>query len=367
MRSLKQAISRITTVAIIVIIVVAGGLVAYYAVSTSPTSSTVSTSSTSAVSTSPTSSTVSTSSTSSSISNSSSLTTVTIGTSVGFSEVYYLPMIVAQEKGFWAENGLQVTWQKFNGGPAETQAFASGQLNIGLTGCGTIFDAVSRGIGMKNIGTYMNTTEFGLIVASNSTIKTLNELNGSTLAVTSTTGIEYVYSQIIASKYNLKFNYVTTGALPNSLALLESGKAQAIDFTIGSVAPQIQSGVLRVIYNDSSALPSPWAEFCIATTNSFIQSSPNVLKAVDAAFAQTIQYIVNNPSFAEQVILNFTKSNSNVSELIYNQILSSWNPSLSIDVNALTNVDNVYVQYGITPSNIAVNVNQTYTTAFVPK
>lgn len=340
MPSLKQAMSRITIVVVIVIIVVAAGLVAYYAVSTSSTSSTVSTS--------------------------SSLTSVTIGTAVGFSEVYYLPMIIAQEKGFWADNGLQVTWQKFNGGPAENQAFSAGQLNIGLTGCGVIFDAASRAIGIKNIGTYMNTTEFALTVASNSTIKTLNQLNGSTIAVTSTTGLEYVYSEIIASEYHLKFNYVTTGALPNSLALVESDKAQAVDFTVGSMAPQIQAGVLRVIYNDSLALPSPWAEFCIAATNNFIQSNSKVLKAVDGAFAQTIQYIVSNPSFAEQVILNFTKSNANVSDLIYNEVLSTWNPSLSIDANALTNVDNVYVQYGITPSNIAVNVNQTYTTEFVP-
>lgn len=352
-------------IAMVIVGVIVGGSV--YGVMTSTVTSTVTSTSVSTVTISPTvQSTSSTTTSSTTSSSSSALTPITIGTAVAFSEVYYLPMMVAAQQGFWAQHGLQVTWQKFTGGPAETQALASGQLSVGLTGCGVIFDAVSRGIGIKNVGTYMNTTEFGIIVATNSSINTIDQLNGSTIAITSTTGLEHVYSQIIAQKNHLNFNYVTTGSLPNSLALLESGKAQAIDFTVGSVASQIQAGQLKTIYNDTVALPSSWAEFCIAATNSFIQSSPAVLKEVDAAFAQTIQYIINNPSYAEQIILNFTKSNSNVASLVYNTILPTWNPSLASSSTALTNVDNVYVQYGITPSNIAVGVNETYTNAYIP-
>ncbi len=361
-------------IAIVIVAVIVGGSVYGVMASVSSTvTSTVTSTSVSTVTvsptqqtttTSPSSTTTTTSSTTSSAST--ALTPVTIGTAVAFSEVYYLPMMVAEQQGFWAQHGLQVTWQKFTGGPSETQALASGQLSIGLTGCGVIFDAVSRGIGIKNVGTYMNDTEFSIIVATNSSINTIDDLNGSTFAVTSTTGLEHVYSQIVAQKNNLTFNYVTTGGLPNSLALVESGKAQALDFTVGSVASQIQAGVLKTVYNDTVALPSPWAEFCIAATNSFIQSSPSVLSAVNAAFSQTIQYIVNNPTYAKQVILNFTKSNSAVANLVYDSILSTWNPSLVNSPTALANVDNVYVQYGITPSNIAVGVNATYTNAFVP-
>ncbi|HZW54814.1 MAG TPA: ABC transporter substrate-binding protein [Nitrososphaerales archaeon] len=368
MFSLKQAITGITIAIIIVIIVVAGAIVAYYAISSQSGPTSHSTSSSTPTLASSSSSSLSSSFSSPTIvsaSSSGALTPVTIGSAVAFSEVYYLPMIIAQEKGFWAQHGLEVTWQKFNGGPAETAALAAGQIGIGLTGCGVIFDAVTRGIGIKNIGTYMNTTEFSIIVASNSTIKTLNDLNGTTLAVTSTTGLEQAYAQIVASKNHLHFNYVTTGGLPNSLALVESGKAQALDFTVGSVASQIQSGLLRNVYNDSAALPTPWAEFCIAATNNFIQSNPTVLKEVDAAFSQTIQFILNNPSFAEQVVLNFTKSNSNVASLVYNSVKASWNPSLSIDATALTNVDNVYLKYGITPNTNPASVNQTYTTEFL--
>ena len=293
-------------------------------------------------------------------------TNVTIGTAVGFSEVYYLPRIVAQEKGFWAQNGLNVTWQKFLGAPAMYQSFASDQLNVGLTNAGSSFDSASRGVAVKITGVYMNTTEFGIIVPANSTAKSMSDLNGSTFAVTATNGLEQVYTEIVAQKFHIKVNYVQTGSLPNSLALLQNGQAQAMDFTVGSVAALVNAGKLRVIYNVTNALPSPWAEFAITATNTFIQNSPGTLKKIETALSQTINYIVSNPSFAEGVILNFTKSNAAVASLVYNTIKSSWNPSLSISATALTNVANVYVQYGITPSNIATNVSNVYTTQFVP-
>lgn len=331
----KKALSTVAVLVIAIIIIVAAGLGSYFLFFQAPTSS-------------------------------GGNTNVTIGTAVGFSEVYYLPMIVAQEKGFWAQNGLNVTWQKFLGAPAMYQSFASSQLSVGLTNAGSTFDSASRGIGVKITGVYMNTTEFGIIVPGNSSAKTVSDLNGSTFAVTATNGLEQVYTQIVAQKFHIKVNYVQTGSLPNSLALLQNGQAKAMDFTVGSVAALVSAGKLRVIYNVTNALPSPWGEFAITATNTFIQNSPSTLKKIETALSQTINYIVNNPSFAEGVILNFTKSNAAVAALVYNTIEPSWNPSLSISLQALTNVANVYVQYGITPSNIATNVTNVYTTQFVP-
>ncbi|MDG6997343.1 MAG: ABC transporter substrate-binding protein [Nitrososphaerota archaeon] len=330
----RKAVNVVLAVIIIVILVIVAAVgIYYFTMSKSPTSSEID---------------------------------VTVGTAVGVSEVYYLPMIIAQEKGFWAANGLNVTWQKFLGAPPMYQAFAASQLNVGLTAAGSTFDSVSRGIGVKLIGVYLNVTEFGIIVNANSSFHTVNELNGSTFAVTATNGLEAVYAQIIANKYHLVFHYVQTGSLPNSLALLEKGQAQAMDFTVGSVASLLQAGKLRVIYNDSEALPSPWAEFGVTATNNFIQNDASTLKKINLALSETIQFILNNPSFAEGVIENFTQSNPQVAAYVYGVLQSSWNPSLSMNPQALSNVDNVYVQYGITPSASAANVSSIYTTQFLP-
>ena len=177
---------------------------------------------------------------------------------------------------------------------------------------------------------------------------------------------ERISAEIIANKYHLVFHYVQTGSLPNSLALLEKGQAQAMDFTVGSVAALVQAGKLRVIYNDTDALPSPWAEFGITATNSYIQNNGPTLKKINLALSETIRFILNNPSFAEGVVENFTQSNSQVGAYVYGVLQSSWNPSLSIGTQALSNVDNVYVQYGITPSASAASVTSIYTTQFLP-
>lgn len=300
------------------------------------------------------------------ISSQQSSTNIIIGSAVAFAVDYYLPMIVAQEKGIWSQNGLNVTWQKFLGGPAESQAFAAGQIGVGLTGAGTSIDAYSRGIPMNIVGVYEQHTSFGLIVNGSSQIKSLTDLNGSTIAVTSTTGLEAVYAQIVAQKFHLKFNFITTGTLPNSLALLTTGKAQAIDYAETAVVGQIVAGQLRIIYNDSSVLPTPWAEFAIVASSNMINNNPTILHKVVTSFSQAIQFIANNPSFCEQVIQNFSNSSPEVAAVTYNMLVSSWNPSLSIKIQALQNAQGIYVNYGITPSNIAVNISLTYTSSFLP-
>lgn len=351
-------------IAIVVVGVIVGGSV--YGVMASVSSTVTTTVTSTAVSTVTVGPTQQTSTASSASTSPSQLTPVTIGSAVAFAVDYYLPILVAQDKGIWAQNGLDVTWQKFLGGPAESQAFASGQIGVGLTAAGASIDSYSRGVPMKIVADYEQRTSFGLIVNGSSSINSLTQLNGSTIAVTSTTGLEAVYAKIVAQKYNLTFNFVTTGSLPNSLALVASGKAVAIDYAETAVVDQLVSGQLRIVYNDSSILPTPWAEFVIAASNNMINNNPATLHKVVTAFSQTIQFIINNPAYSEQVIQNFSKSSPEVATQTYNMLVSSWIPSLAINPVALQNVQGIYVNYGITPSNIAANISSTYTTSFLP-
>src|SRR3972149_1156428 len=68
------------------------------------------------------------------------------GTSIRTYPPYYLPVMAAEEKGFWKENGLEVEWTPFRGGGPFMQALAAGALKIGYTAAATAFQAGAGGV-----------------------------------------------------------------------------------------------------------------------------------------------------------------------------------------------------------------------------
>lgn len=64
-------------------------------------------------------------------------------TGVKGSANYYLPLMAAEEKGFWKENSLQVEWVPFRGGGSMFRSVAAGAVKIGFTGTPSVVQATS--------------------------------------------------------------------------------------------------------------------------------------------------------------------------------------------------------------------------------
>ena len=58
---------------------------------------------------------------------------VKIGTPLKFQAVFAMPMLAAEEKGFWKQQGLEVEWVPFTGEVPMQQAVATGVLQLAVT------------------------------------------------------------------------------------------------------------------------------------------------------------------------------------------------------------------------------------------
>ncbi len=92
--------------------------------------------------------------------------------------------IIAVEGGYFAREGLEVKASRFNSGPACAEAIYSGSADIGTMGDTTAIITVSRDDRFVIVGSHgQGEHRHRLVVASNSTIQTVEDLQGKTVGV----------------------------------------------------------------------------------------------------------------------------------------------------------------------------------------
>src|SRR5579862_8999823 len=155
------------------------------------------------------------------------------GASVGF--------LMAHEKGFYRDAGLDVTILAGKGSGTTAQLVASKATQIGFSDGFVVGNSISKGLAIKTVGTIYRRDPAAIMVLDESPIKTPKDLEGRTVAMTAGSaqfqqwpafvkgaGVDPAKIQII--------NIDPAGVGP----ALVSGKADAIGGYVFSYAPSIQ-------------------------------------------------------------------------------------------------------------------------------
>lgn len=143
------------------------------------------------------------------------------------SSMDYFPLAVAQQKGYFAEEGLDVTLQKFYAPNDRDAALQSGNLD------GTILDytggAIQRAGGISLQFTSQCDGTFALMAGKGSGIASVNDLKGKNLAVSRNTVIDFC-TDMALEKARLSDADITKSEInkiPLRLEMLRNGKIDA--------------------------------------------------------------------------------------------------------------------------------------------
>ena len=163
------------------------------------------------------------------------------------SSMDYLPLAVAQEQGFFQEEGVDVTINKFYSANERDAAFQSGNLD------GTIIDytgaAIQRagGVGLK-VASQCDGT-FVLVAGGDSGVNGVDDLVGKSLAVSRNTVIDFC-TDFVLDKANIALsdvNKVEINKIPLRLEMLRNGKIDATMLPDPFVTIALQSGNKSII------------------------------------------------------------------------------------------------------------------------
>ena len=163
-----------------------------------------------------------------------------------------IPFIIAQEKGYFKEEGVDVELQYFKSAMDRESALQSGNLDGGVSDMLAAGFAKAGGFDVKI--TSSTNGNYCLIAGTGNTAKSLAEMKGQNISVSKNTIIEFVLDEMLAQNNMTEadINKTVIPQIPTRLEMLQNGKLDGavLPEPMGSIA--IKNGSYLV--NSSEAM-----------------------------------------------------------------------------------------------------------------
>ena len=207
--------------------------------------------------------------------------------------MYGVPYAVAMDKGFFKKAGIDITGiLTSKGGGTTVRNVLAGGLPYGEVSLAAAIAAINQGLDIKIVnGGAQNVADAFWVTMPNSDVKTLKDLVGKKMAITSPKAVTDMLSIMLLEKSGLTIKDVerpALGSVSAGLSALENGAVQAayISEPILSARPN----KYRVVVAAKDVLPQMMQTVGI-TTGEFIKKEPAKLKAIIAGRRMGVDFI----------------------------------------------------------------------------
>ena len=230
-------------------------------------------------------------------------------------DIHHLPFFVAVEKGFYKAEGLDVeVVGPFDAGPAEMDAMAAGQLDIGYVGAPPVITAAARKVPLTIVS---GVNLEGSAVAAANRITSVADLKGKKIATPAPGSIQYVMTGMMLGQNNLTYKdveiYPGTIKAPDMALNLQTGKIDAYCIWEPFVSRSIVAGTGHVLVESRDIWPGH--PCCVVVIrNEYLKNNAQAVKAVVAAHQKAVKFIADNPAEAKVIAQKYTKLDAAIIE-----------------------------------------------------
>jgi len=228
-------------------------------------------------------------------------------------DLHHLPFFVAEDKDFFIEEGLNVeVVGPFESGPAEMDALAAGQIDMGYVGMAPAVLAAARKIPLS-IVSGVNLEGSGLVTGM--AIGSVAELKSKKIATPAPGSIQYIMFGMLLADNNLSFNdmeiFPGTVKPPDMPQSLQTGRIDGYFAWEPFVAKSVVGGYGKVLVESKDIWPGHPCCVIVARGD-FVGSHDGTVAAVIRAHRRAIDYIETNPDEAKAIAAKWTKLDADV-------------------------------------------------------
>lgn len=241
------------------------------------------------------------------------------------------PIWLGKAKGFFADQGLNVTVQTTTGGAASVPGVVAGSYDFAFGNLISVMVARDKGLDLRYVAngdSTAGTPDFGaVIVRGDSPIKTAADLVGKTVSVNNLQNIgDTTIRQVVATAGGdaSKVKFVEV-AFPDTEAAVENKRADAAWI----LSPFLDSAVAhgdRVISYNFSAFDPKLDISGYFTTGETIKNKPDLVKKFKTAMNKSLVYAQAHPDEVRQIVTTYTKMTA---DQLKNMVL----PTFRVDFN----------------------------------
>ena len=225
--------------------------------------------------------------------------TIAVG---GKNLLYYLPLTIAESRGYFKDEGLDITIADFAGGSRALQAMVGGSADV-------VSGAFEHTINMQVKGQRLRAFALqgrapqivlGINPKTMPNYKTVADLKGKKLGVTAPGSSTNVLANFVIGKAGLKptdVSIIGVGAGSGAVAAMRSGQIDAISNLDPVITLLTRSGDLRIISDTrvvaeaDRVFGGPMPAGCLYTTQAFIDRNPNTVQALANAIVRADRWI----------------------------------------------------------------------------
>ena len=252
-----------------------------------------------------------------------------------------LPPAVAQQAGFFKEEGLEIRAVTIgSGGPVMMALLASGEAQVVITGAVAILRGIASGAPAVIVGGEMDKPDYALIGAKG--LKTVADLKGKVVGSTGAGSFsEFAVVESLRRKGLIRdrdYTLLPIGGTAVRVLALQSGKIQAAPLSSGERVGIEEKG-FPVLVEIGRTIPEfPFT--VLAATKSFAASSPDKVASILRALDKANRLIQNDKEAAVQLGKAYgLRGDPQVQQKALNYVANDFNVRLQKEhLSALMNV-----------------------------
>jgi NitT/TauT family transport system substrate-binding protein len=226
-------------------------------------------------------------------------TSIAVG---GKNLLYYLPLTIAEQLGYFKAEGLDVTIVDFAGGARALQAVVGGSADVVSGAFEHTVNMQFKGQAMRAFALQGRAPQIVLGVNPKTLggFKTVADLKGKKIGVTAPGSSTNVMVNFILAKAGLKpsdVSIIGVGASQGAVAAMRSGQIDAISNLDPVITLLQRSGDLkivsdtRIVSEAEKVFGGPMPAGCFYAPQSFIDKNPNTTQALANALVRANKWI----------------------------------------------------------------------------
>lgn len=285
-------------------------------------------------------------------------------------QIAFAPWIIAQQRGYYAQEGLKLNFLSGRGGIDTAKQIGAGNAVIGHSFGDTPIIARATGIPVKSVALLGGRSMMQVVVREDSPIKTPKDLKGKTITAMSYSDANFYALLGVLASAGLTKNDVNAQAVgPAGVwQLFAAGKAEAMTGVPEWIAEARGTGIkLRIMpaYDYFGSMAQ-----AILASDETIQKRPELVRKVVKATLRGLRDVMSDPKAAVRDYVAampiYAGREAFVEEVfgLYNQYVYPDQKVMGVmDPARLTALQNFYVKEGIVSK--ATPVTDLYTNQFV--
>lgn len=278
----------------------------------------------------------------------------------------FLPLRIGVDRGAFKKYGLDITVTDFGGGAKLQQAFVAGGLDVAVS-AGTDMAFIAKGAPERAIASMGSRPMLGLVVAYDSPMKTVDDLKGKKVGVTTVGSLtEWLMHRLMQQK----------GWGPNDVTLLPIGSeisANVALLTTGQVDAVVSPPSLGYQLAESKRgrvlvpVISPGADFvaeALYASNALIHDNPDAVRRFLKAWFENMEWMKAHKAEVVEAARAYTHYDPAVENQEYDLVMPIFSSDGHFHPSALKTLQQSFVDMKMVDG--APDMSKLYTEAYLP-